>query len=485
MRRLSRFEYDNTVRDLLGQEANASREFPAEETSLGFDNNAEALMFPSALADQAFSKAEALALKAVADKSRFAPCAALDTSEACAREFIANFGLRALRRPVDEADATRYIALFRSAADFERGLWLVASSMLVSLPFFYRVETGDDQSAFVTASRLSYAVWGSMPDTGLLESARAGRLASKADVEREARRLIEDERAHGSVARFHALWLGLDGIGTANKDPELYPGYASQLLPALRKSVDLFLDQAAFRGAGFSDLMLGQYAYADQRLAGYYGYVRAPEPDASALSLMQLPLQQSAGVLGQPGVLAMLAGFQSTSPTRRGAFVRTRLLCDSPAPPPPDVDLTPPPPSTTGSRRAQTAEHAAAPACRACHDLLDPIGFGFESYDATGRYRTLENGADVDARGVVANSPIGEFAGLPELARKLSLDPQARRCFATQWLRFVAGRKEQASDVAIIDLAVAALDAEQPRGYRELLLTLVTSEALTPSDALP
>lgn len=480
MRRLTRFEYDNTIRDLLGQQAKAAREFPHEEMALGFDNNAEALMFPAALADQAFSKAEALATKAVEDKLRFAPCAATETSAACALEFIAGFGTRALRRPLTESETAQYVDLFGTAADFDRGLALVVTSMLISLPFFYRMEGGSaGDAAYGTAARLSYALWGSLPDDALLESARTGRLASSADLEREAARLMDDERSHPSAARFHALWLGLDGIGTANKDPTLFAGYASELLPKLRGSIDRFLDQVAFQGGGFSELLLANHTYADERLAAFYGFDRAASADPATLVFVRLPGAESAGLLSQPGLLAMLAGFQATSPTRRGAFVRTRLLCDPPQPPPADVDITPPAPSATGSRRAQTQAHAAAPACRGCHDLLDPIGFGFEAYDASGRYRMLENAASIDVTGAVNESPIGEFSGLGDLAQKLAVDPQAVRCFATQWFRFLSGRKEQSSDAAVIDRAVTALGSNGSTGYRELLLSLVTSPTLS------
>jgi hypothetical protein len=474
MRRLTRFEYDNTLRDLLGVETNAAREFPPEERVLGYDNNARALMFPSAFTEQALAKAEQLAPVAVADRTRFTTCAAEDISEACAREFIIGFGTRALRRPLDSTEIDSYLALHATGRDFHRGLELVVTSMLVSLPFFYILERADDSTPpeYVAASKLSYALWSSAPDVLLLEQAARGELTAPEELRRAAERMLEDERARGAVAHFHAAWLGLDGIGTANKDPSLFPGYSSELLPMLRESVELFLDEAAWRGAGFQDLFLANYSYADARLASYY------ELSASeAMTRVELPLARSAGVLTQPGVLSMLAGFQTTSPTRRGAFVRTRLMCDPPSPPPPDVDITPPPLVTVTTRRTQTEAHSSSPACRGCHELIDPIGFGLEAFDATGRHRSEENGAPVDESGVVAGSSIGAFVGPRALAEGLAGAPEVQRCFARQLFRYLAGRHEQPEDEPLLEELVTTLGAPgNTSGYRAPLLTVVTSE---------
>src|SRR6185369_15358702 len=188
IRRLTRFEYDNTIRDLLGDDSHPSAAFPPDETAQGFDNNAVVLGVTDLLAEQYLDVAEGIAGRAVADAAvmgRIAPCASADAD--CGRSFIQSFGRRAWRRPLTDAEVDRLALVFGDAAadGFPAAAQAVIEVMLQSPQFLYRVELGvpaDGHPGWMkltpweTASRLSYLMWGSMPDDALLDKAAGGGL---------------------------------------------------------------------------------------------------------------------------------------------------------------------------------------------------------------------------------------------------------------------------------------------------------------------
>ncbi len=485
-RRLTRFEYDNTVRDLLGIEAKAASEFPSEEMALGFDDNASALMFSPTLAEQAFGKAMQLAPAAVEKAGSFAPCTTADVTAECARSFAAGFGKRAYRRPLAEDELDRILQVMQPsvvAGDFEHALELGAAVILSSFPFFYRVELGTgvapankpgftELTSYEVAARLSYTLWGSLPDDSLLALADRGELQDVATIEQQAGRLLSDARARRVIARFHEQWLELKLIASANHDPALFPDYTPEVPALLRQELDAFLDHAAFDGKGLRDVFAGSYSYWNGPLAAFYG---AAAMSGTELRRVELEPGKYAGLLTRAGPLSSHAGFSFTSPTRRGAFVRRRLLCQELPPPPANVSTTPAADVPGKTRRDLVAQHSRDPSCASCHALTDPIGLGLEDFDATGRFRTLENANAVDAAGEVVDSSIGAFRGGAELGQKLANAPEVQTCLATQMFRYLLGQKEAAGDGALL-AAMAHAAALPENSYREVILELVSSD---------
>jgi hypothetical protein len=486
IRRLTRTEYNNTVRDLLGDTSGPADDFVAEEVSLGFDNQGAALVVSRLLAEQYMSAAEAISARATRDLGALVPCGAMDDDDACAFAFIRRFAKRAFRRPVaaDTEDRLRRLFEFgRDEYDFETGIQLVIQAVLQAPQFLYRVEVGLPNpvapgvvrlDAYEMASRLSYMLWNTMPDEELFAAADADQLDTPARIALQARRMLDDPRARRAVANFHVQWLGLRDIASTTKTA--YPRFDPAYLDLWKRETEAFLDHVVFDGEGdLATLFNAPYSMQNQELAAFYG-VRGPKGDA--FERVELDPAQRAGFLTHASILAVTSKPDQTSPIHRGKFVRERLLCQSLPPPPNNIVIVAPdldPDLTTRERFAQHAEDAF---CAGCHRLMDPIGFGFEHYDGIGSYRSRENGLPIDASGEILGSrdADGPFDGAIELAEKLAESDQVRECVATQWFRFAYGRGEQEEDRCAMAEVQAAFAAS---GYdiRSLLVALTQTEA--------
>ena len=491
IRRMTRAEYNNTVRDLLGDASKPASSFVPEEEALGFNNQATSLGVTQLLAEQMMNAAEAISLKAASDLGALMPyCDAVTAGEdACATMFIERFGKRAFRRPLTPAEAARFFELYswgRTTYDFASGVGLVIQAMLQSPHFLYRVELGmpDPIEADVVplgpyeiASRLSYLLWNSMPDDDLFAAADAGELATKEQVAAQARRMLEHPRAREAVANFHSQWLKLTHIETVAKSTATYPLYHDGLRSLWRQETEAFLEHVVFDGEGdVATLLAAPYSMMNAELAAFYG-VENP-PTGEAFERVELDPNERAGILTQASLLAVNAKPNQSSPVHRGKFVREMLLCQLLPPPPNNVEIKPPEVKPGVTTRERFKEHSANPECAACHVLMDPIGFGFEHYDGIGLWREEDQGLPVDASGhLFATRDIdGPFNGAVELAKELASSAEVRQCVATQWFRFGYGRSEGKTDACAMQEIQGAF-AASGNNIKELLVALTQTEA--------
>jgi len=490
VRRLTRLEYSNTVRDLLGDTSGVADHFPAEEIRLGFDNNASALTVSPVLAEQYLLAAETIATNAVeASWSRLVPCdpAGPAGADACATQFIATFGEAAYRRPLDADDTAALTAAFTAGAatDFKTGVRLVIETALQSPRFLYRVEFGALPAGAQTvvklddwemASRLSYLLWHTMPDAELMAGARLGSLSSPENIIAEAQRMLLDPRAHTVVADFNAQWLRLGEIGAIEKDAAVFPRFSPSIAGLMREEIDRFLDDAIWNpdGGDLATLFTAPYTFVNGALATYYGV-----PGVTGTAFVKTPVDgvTRGGLLTQGGLLSLLGKANQTSPVHRGKFVREQLLCTELPPPPANLTIKPPDLSTTLTTRQRFEQHAADGSCSTCHRLMDPIGLGFESFDGAGLYRDTENGQPVDDSGQLTDSDVdGPFHGVVELGGKLAASSQVRACVAAKWFRYGYGRGETDAD----GCSLASIEARFAGGgykVRDLLAALVETDA--------
>jgi len=465
--RLTRRQYRNTVRDLLQVDTEAAQAFVDDERVAGF----EAARSISALQVEKYLEAAA-ELAAEVDPSALLPCDPAD-GESCALDFVDAFGRRAFRRPLTDEERTDLLMTWQVGSDgssFEDGVRLVVEAVLASPDFLYHVEVGGAPGTvvplddFALASRLSYFLWGSMPDDALLDEAEAGTL----DLELEAERMLADGRFDETVLDFYRQWLGLDRLEGGVKDPAVYPEHDADLARDLRASLEAFVHHVHTSDASLEALLTGDVFFANARLAEVYG----GSADGEALE------RQSGrrGLLAQPGLLALLAKSDQSDPIHRGVFVREQLLCHHLPEPPNDVDLIVRPPEPGLSTRERFAEHTESDVCAGCHRLIDPLGFGFEEYDGIGRFRSDEDGVAIDASGEVLDGgdASGTFEGLDELSSKLAESSQVRRCYATQWFRFALRRDEHDDDACSL---AGVVDRFGDGDLRELVLGVVTSDA--------
>jgi hypothetical protein len=497
LRRLTRLEYDNTIRDLLGLDLKLAARFPPDAVAGGFSNNASVLTISPLLAEKYMEAAETLAAEVVEDLAAHLPCdPAAIGEDACAREFIQVFGRRAYRRPLAVADTERLLRAYtagRSEGSFAEGIGMVLRAALQSPSFLYRFEFGANAapgeklvrlSPSELAARLSYFLWASMPDEQLTLAADSGQLATPQGVAAQARSMLAQPRARRAVTEFYDQWLALGALDTLIKDPLVHPEFTPELRAAMRAETPAFVEHVLWSGDGrLSTLLTSPIGFTTAPLAALYG---VSQPSGAGPSLVSLAPSERAGLLTQAGVLAVHALPNQSSPVTRGKFVRERFLCQEPPAPPPNLNVTPPEVDATRSTRERFAQHTADAACSVCHELMDPIGFGFEAYDAVGRFRTTDAGKSVDDSGWVAKSADldGTFRGARELGEKLAASAQVRDCVTTQWLRYALGRFEGAGDLCSLTQLQSKFNASGG-DLRELLIELTQTEAFLYRRAVP
>jgi hypothetical protein len=457
LRRLTHDEYDRSVTDLLGQTSSRGQGFAADDVVGGLMNNAGALDVSSLLADQLRAAAEAAAGEA--DLTLLVPCDPAELGNtACATVFIEDLGLRAFRRPLTQDDLNRYLSLWESVArddGFDAGARWVITAMLQSPHFLYRMELGakgDDGLYHLTgwerATALSYLFWGTTPDTELLDAAASGALDTDEGLRKQADRLAADPRAETVIAAFFEDWLDLDRLAIVSRDTTEYPELTATVREAMAGETRRLVNDLAASGATISDLLLARHSFITDSLAAYYGVSPgAGEADAEGFRKVTLDGEKYGGLLSQGAVLTTWALSASSSPVHRGLLVREHLLCQDLPPPPSNLNTSPPPVDPTLSTRERYATHATEPVCQSCHRLIDPIGFGFESYDGVGRWRSMDGEHPVDATGWIEGSQEsdGEFDGLMELSALLATSPDVQRCYSRVWFSYAAGLYEEDS----------------------------------------
>jgi hypothetical protein len=497
-RLLTRLQYDNTVRDLLGELSVPDRGFPEENLLLGFGNNADAHRASLLLAERHLAAAKDLATAAVArGTDQLLPCPAGDRSEACVSSFITQFGYKAFRRPIHADESAPLLELWRTANanwGFDEALQLLLQTFLQSPQLLYRTESAQPEpspagapaaagvgavalDAYQIASRLSYLLWNTLPDAELFALADTGQLLDAEVVRAQARRMLDDERARVTVADFYRQWLGMSGFAGLTRDlPDgVAEGSAADAFNASwQESLERFVQHTFWdEGGNLAALLGSQTVFLDTSLAGLYGMGAADGFTAYQDS-------NRAGILTQPGLMALLAHADQSAPVQRGKFVREQVLCKPLPPPPPDVDTTPPDPDPGATTRERFRQHSADARCSSCHRLLEGVGFGLEAFDQLGRFRTEEFGIPVDATGSVLDTGDkaldGAFDGAQELAAKFAESPQVEACVATQWFRYGMGRGEQVEDIC--SLEQIKTDFSGAGGdFRELLIAMATTDA--------
>ena len=485
LRRLTQREYNNTVRDLLGVTAKPASNFPSDlDTEFIFRRYGVVSTLDASRMQEA---AESIA--STLDVTKVAPCASGSAAEtACAQQFLGTFGLKAYRRPLVADETTRLMALYQTGRstlmlDYAGGIKLLVETMLQAPGFVYRWELGPvaptlegsvvHLGPYEVASRLSYFLWRSMPDQALFDAAAAGKLGTPQDVEAQARRMVDDQKAHDMMASFFQEWLSLDQVAARPKDAAVYPQFNDGLKASMNAESLAFIDNVAFQGDGaLSTFLSANYSYVDQTLAPIYGVSGANATPA------KLPLDptQRAGLLTQPAFLTVTGATDGSNPVKRGRKVYERLLCGVLPPPPPNV---PPaqPSSAGGTTRERFSAHDQLACAKACHSIMDPIGYAFENYDGIGQYRTMDNGKPVDATGTLKIDGVDKpFKNAVELVGMLASSGDVRSCFVTQWARFAYGRLNTDADRASLNDAFNSF-AKANFTVHELLIGVATSRS--------
>jgi hypothetical protein len=496
VRRLTRLEYDNTLRDLLGVD-NASKSAQLADTESG---NAGFVRGGTITggddARNLLNAAGQLADSLTARLPTLLPCNPIPTAageqDACVTKFITAFGKRAYRRPLTahEADVAHTLYTTQRGPDvgapFEKAVTTLIGAFLQAPQFLYHWELGPNApikdgglikyNSYEIASRLSYFFWATMPDEKLFAAADKNALSTPEQIALEAKRLLADDRAKQGLTDFHLQWMEIGPLTLAPKDDSVKlfsPAVAQSMLNETRDFVaSVFLGPKAT--GSLETLLTSTSTVADGNVAKIYGMSGGADPQPLALN----PAQR-AGLLTQTAWLTSHADTGDSHPVKRGDSLLRRLLCielQAPA----NVQIPPvaePAPGIT--TRQRFAMHSMSP-CATCHVIIDPVGFAFESYDTVGAWRTTDQGKPIDTSGSVA-LPSGDnlkFKDAVELATQLSRLSTVQDCLSTQWIRYMLGRREVDGEAPSIK---AVRDSFKKANYdfRQLLVDLVRSRSFT------
>jgi hypothetical protein len=490
LRRLTRAQYASTVRAVLG----ASIVVPPP-SSLEPDNPDDGLIAAGTTVttisprgvEQYEAAAYDLAEQAMEPglRERLVPCAPSSASDAaCASAALGPIGESLYRRPLTAEELAQVTGIATSAGatlgDFHDGLEFGIALLLQSPSFLFREELGEPAgegdalryAGHELAMRMAYFLWNGPPDDALRQAAARGELETDEGVRREAERMVDDPRAREGVRAFVEDWLNLRELDRMVKDPTVFVHASPDVGPAAREeTVRVFQNLVFDEPDDIRELMTTRVTFVDRRLAAIYS-VRAPrEP----FGRIELPADgPRRGLLGQVGVLAPNAHPTATSPTRRGAFIRERLLCDTVPAPPANVNTAIPEPSTEArTLRERLLAHQEVEVCRSCHLQLDNVAFGLETFDSLGVARTTENGAPIDPSGDLDGAPYRDFF---ELAEHVQRDPRFPQCVATQAFRVAVGRHEDEGERGELRRIYLRF-ANGGFLFREILVEIVASRA--------
>jgi hypothetical protein len=491
LRRLTHSQYNNTVRDLLGDASSPANQFPAEDYVNGFRNQYDAQNLSPILIEAYSTAAEKLARAAFrnGDSRHLVPC---KPSKACQLEFVRRFGFRAFRRPLEPDEERRYGNLFSGQSDFLQGAQVVVEAMLQSPNFLFRLdETSNPKlKQYAMASRLSYALWDTMPDDALFGAAARGELSTRESLERTARRMVRDPRAHQALDEYVSQWLRFDRIMTSSRDRRRYPNFKLETAIAMTEEARQFVSDLVWNDRNFMDAFTADYSFVNPELAAIYG-VNAPAHEFGRVNFP--PESERAGLLGQTLFLSLSSKPDDTSITGRGLFVREQFLCQHVPPPPAGVNTNLAPSSETHpqTNRERMAEHVGNKYCAGCHNLMDPIGAGFEKFDAVGARREqyklffypashgkrqAPNIVDLplDTNGVVAGINGAHFSSPRELGSVLAKSTLCQECMVKQYFRYISGRMETPADYPVLRQVTTDFRNSHFR-FQELMVSLVRS----------
>lgn len=502
LRRLTHSQYNNTVRDLLGDFTRPADQFPQEDFLHGFTNQVEGQSIPPLLAEAYTLAAEKLAANAFrrGDTQNLIPCKPVAASDlGCRDKFLRTFGLRAFRRPLTAKELASYGELFNEAAteqkDFYAGARLVVEAMLQSPNFIFHLEEGATGSLrrYAIANRLSYFLWDTMPNAELFQLVQAGALDSVQGIRNVARRMMDNPLAKKSLETFLAQWMRFDRVLGSARSVRRYPDFGPSLLAAMTEETKHLFNHLVWNDKNFMELFNADYTFTSARLAQLYGF----EAPAEDFGRIKYPAGSTrAGVLGHASFLTLTGNPNDTSPTARGLFVREHFLCQTVPPPPPGVDTTLP--AVTAEKPMTNKDrldvHLTNKSCAGCHSLIDPIGFGLEGFDNIGRARekvTLRIAQDRDAvtnqqrppkefelpldtSGKIQGIPNSDFVGAKALGAILASDETCQKCVVKLVFRYAVGRHEAEPDLPHLD---SVYDVFRKSGFhfREMILALVTS----------
>ena len=482
IRRLTKMEYGNTLRDLFGVDAGVARELPDEVSGEGYLNTLSPLQSEQYLAIANEVLDRALASKDVQKRLFGEPPAPGSDARAAAKNVARSIARKAYRRPPSEAEVNVLLAVFDLALENKLAhadaLRLMLKAVLVSPQFLFITPAKEAESGrnivplddHQLASRLSYLLWATMPDAELSALADAGTLHEPAILKAQARRLLADPRSRALFDGFGAQWLGVGSLQSKTFDTAKFPQMTAEMRAAMYDEARLFFESIVRENRSVIGFVDSDYTFLNGTVAALYGMektVTGPE-----MRKVKLTDANRGGILGMPAVLATTSFPNRTSAVKRGVWVLEQVLGEHVPPAPPNV----PPLEKQDKKsvenltlRQRTELHRTNAVCANCHKILDPIGFGLENFDAIGRWRDPdENGGAIDAAGELPGGK--RFSSPKELKQIIAArSPDLARNLTEKFLAYALCRQLEGYDEIVVD---QLMDTIAKDGYH--MQTLIT-----------
>jgi len=496
IRRLTKTEYGNTLRDLLGVEPAFANELPDEVSGEGYLNSLSPLQLEQylAIADKALERILAPDDAQPTDTQRrlFGEPPALGAdARMAAHEVARSLARKAYRRPPSEAELDVLLQVFdlgrQNNLAYSASLRLMLKAILVSPQFLFITPAADAEADaqivplddYQLASRLSYLLWATMPDDELMALADSGKLREPAILKAQVKRLLEDPRSRALFDGFGAQWLGVEKLADMAFDTEKFPQMTSDLRSAMYDEARLVFESIVRENRSVASFVDCNYTFLNETLAKVYGLegiVTGPE-----MRRVRLSDANRGGILGMPGILAATSFPNRTSPVKRGVWVLEQVLGDHVPPPPPDVPALEKQDEKTVANltlRERTELHRTNAVCANCHQMLDPIGFGLENFDAIGRWRdTDENGGAIDASGELPGEK--RFSSPQELKAIIAQRSEDFcRNLVERLLAYALCRRLEGYDEIVVDGLIHDIAAGDYR-MQTLIGSIVTSYPFT------
>jgi len=408
-----------------------------------------------------------------------------DTQRQQVRDLVRPLASRAFRRRATDAEMDGLVALFDFAREkgetVERSMQITTSAILVSPSFLFRIEKDAPSGKTRTlsdvemASRLSYFLWSSLPDDELFRAGVKGELHTDKQLIEQALRMLKDPKSKALVENFAGQWLQLRNLDTFFPDKERFPDYDDALKSAMRRETEEFFSYLVREDRSVLEFLDADYTFVNERLAKHYGLQGISGEEFRRVSVD--PAQRG-GLLGQASILSVTSNPTRTSPVKRGKWILENLFASPPPPPPPNVPelaVENKEKPLTGTLRQQMEQHRSDPSCAACHQLMDPLGFGLENYNAVGAWRTDDGLHPVDPSGELPDGP--SFKGPAELKIILKgREEEFRRCFAEKMLTYAIGRGLEHYDACAVQ-RISRECAENGNRFSVIVTEIVLSPA--------
>ena len=447
LRLLTNREYQNSINDLFAVPAltTITASFPGGVRIHGYDNNAFAESVSEARIGVYWDAANTIANAVIENRfDAIVGCDQLNTN--CASTFVADMGRKVFRRPLSNEEQGAYVDIFLSGGNAREGAVKVIKGFLISSNFLYRPEQGVANgdhftlTPWETATLLAYTFSGTTPDNTLLNAAQNNQLQTRAQLTTQVQRLLSSPKANAAIVDFSRQWLMLFDFKDVTKDTRVYSGFTPAVKAGMEEEFQQFV-QSVFLGetTQFRDLYVSDYTFANSALADYYGLNGASNNTARIATN-----GERGGILKLGALLARQGKANDTSPVLRGVFLRKHLLCQPMPLPDATLEISIPMPVPGVSPRERFSQHSADPTCAACHQYIDDVGFGFDTFDGAGK--AVANPDDVGiltGLNSLTAPDVHPFKGVHELSGILSEANSAAACMIENFQIYATGQEHQ------------------------------------------